>query len=281
MAPSLSVELDSFKNITFFIFHVCLAITGTVLNVLIVLSFLKTKQFLRKNRFMYIFHICFSNMFSGAMWFYVGLFDVKGVRNNDTYFIYPSLYGVAYLLVFTSQVDQFCAIRYPFHYVQTMTLTKTRAVIAFCWFWPFTNVPLVTFLPNNLGMIILTIRAVLFNIVTFPLMIGFNISLLVMANRQAQKTVKNNVKNSSSKQSLHLTIFVALSYIVLWFPTMFEFCKCVLLRYCLVFRNLAHNYLFILRYLTTITVPTISIAASPLVKAALSTLFRSKSFRNR
>ena len=130
-------------------------------------------------------------------------------------------------------------------------------------------------------MIILTIQAVLFNIVTFPLMIGFNISLLVMANRQAQKTVKNNVKNSSSKQSLHLTIFVALSYIVLWFPTMFEFCKCVLLRYCLVFRNLAHNYLFILRYLTTITVPTISIAASPLVKAALSTLFRSKSFRNR
>uniref|UniRef100_UPI00358E66C7 uncharacterized protein n=1 Tax=Myxine glutinosa TaxID=7769 RepID=UPI00358E66C7 len=281
MAPSLSVELDSFKNIIFFILHVSLAIAGTVLNLLIVLSILKTKQLLRKNRFLFIFNICFSNMFSGAMWFYVGLFDVKGVKNKDTYFIYPSLYGVAYLLVFMSQVDQFCAIRYPFQYVKKMTLTKTRAIIVFCWFWSFINVPLVNFLPNNLGMTILTVRAGLFNLVTFPLMIVFNISLLEMATDQARKTKNNNLKNSSSKHSLHLTIVVALSYIVLWFPTMFEFCKCVLLRHCLVFRNVAHNYLSILRYLTTITVPTISIAASPLVKAALSTLFRSKSSRNR
>jgi len=282
MALSLSVELNSAKNIILFIFHVCVAVTATFLNVLIILAFLKSNHILKQSRFLYLFHICLSSFFNGAMWFYVGLFDVKdGAQRRDTYFIYPSLTGVSYLLVMASQVDRFCALEYPFHYLQKITLTKTKIVIYICWAWPFINAILVNVLPNNQGLVYLMITTIIFMLVIYPLMVGFNIKLFMIANQQIQNNTGSIKKRLTSNHPVHLTIFVVLSYIVLWFPTLFEFCKCVLVRSCIAFKNQGNNYFSILRVLTTISVPAVSIATSRIIKDSILKIYHGKSRDNR
>ena len=103
----------------------------------------------------------------------------------------------------------------------------------------------------------------------------------MIANQQIQKNTGSVKNRLTSNHPVHLTMFVVLSYIVLWFPSLFEFCKCVLVRSCIAFKNSATNYFSILRILTSISVPAISIATSRIIKDSILKIYQRKSRDNR
>ncbi|KAJ1093801.1 hypothetical protein NDU88_006893 [Pleurodeles waltl] len=276
MVP-LAVTRDSFGNILLLLFHFCLATAIMILNLSVFLAIVLTRSFRKENRFIYMMSTCVSDFCTGASCYYVGLFDVKDdhPRKNDTKFIASNFLGLSYLSILAAQADRYHAVISPIYYPQRMSPRKTLLVIGSLWLYAFAILASQNLTTSANALKIQATGIIIWNLITFCIMIGLNIKLYLVAKYQLEREPATP-EREAKQSSLYLIIAVAASFILVWSPIFLRIniCNFTPLK-CYVTNNLATDPLAILPRINSAVTPILYIrGCTPLRKVLCSKIWR-------
>ncbi|KAJ1093810.1 hypothetical protein NDU88_006902 [Pleurodeles waltl] len=258
MVP-LAVNPDSFGNILLILFHVCLATIIVLLNLGVFLCIAMTRSLRKENRFLYMMSTCISDFFTGATWYYVGIFDVhEGFpKKNDIYYFSPTFLGLSYLVVIAAQADRYHAVTSPIRYLQRMTLQKTLVVLTSLWALSFLTLVAQNLLSTSTAAHTQSIGTLVMNFIALVIMLGLNIRLFLIAKYQLERDPPTP-EREAKRSSLYLIIVVAASFLFLWSPVFLRVIICNFMPIkCRTETNSATNIV--------VTLPRINAALTPLL----------------
>ncbi|KAM9360134.1 G-protein coupled receptor 183-like [Symphorus nematophorus] len=264
----LAVDFDSPEDYLVFIFQILFATTTVLLAGTVAVTIFATRALRLQNRFIFMLNTSICDTLIGVSVYYLGLFDVNEgyPSRNGTYGVLPSLLGVNILTFLFAQFDRYFAVCHPFTYSRFITRQFVIGINIYCWVYNFAHL-----LARNLLPLSKAIQLYVFSIVVFQLVVltkvVMTIKLYVVARFQLEKDPPSAEKDSK-KESLRIIIFVVISFLVLWCPSMVN----IILRFVtgggVISKNEATNIFAIMARFNAVCTPSVYIWGSPALREA-------------
>ncbi|XP_035796724.1 beta-2 adrenergic receptor-like [Amphiprion ocellaris] len=265
------LPLTSFGNVLMFLFSIFLAAAIIFLNVSTSLSILLNRALRQENRFMYMLSTCFSDICTGASYYYVGVLDVKDSFDSPTrtYFVVPTFLGLSFMAILAAQADRYHAIVSPFTYSQRMTRSKTLMVIFAYWFYAFFIVAIHNLVAVGIAKRITSIGSFFGNIVMVIIMIGLNIKLFIIAKFQLEREQPSE-ETDNKRSSVYLILVVVVFFLGTWLPIFCHVTACNFIgMVCYTFKNEGTDPLRILPRVNAALTPLLYIRGCAALRATL------------
>ncbi|XP_055017909.1 olfactory receptor 2M5-like [Boleophthalmus pectinirostris] len=265
---SLSVDFHHPQDYFVFIFQILFATSTVLVAGSVVISILATRALRLQNRFIFMLNTSVCDTLVGLSVFYLGLFDVhEGYPSrNGTHNYLPSLLGVNMLTFMFAQFDRYFAVCHPFIYTRFITRRFIICVNIYSWIHVFSQATILYLLPLSKAVQLFVISIISLQIIVLT-KVSMTIKLYFVAKFQLERDPPGPEKESN-KESLRLIIFVVISFLALWSPSIIN----IILRWLgrgMTFRNEATNLFAIMARLSAIVTPAVYLWGSPALRQSM------------
>ncbi|CAL1614911.1 unnamed protein product [Knipowitschia caucasica] len=264
----LSVDFSRPEHYIVFLFQLLFASCTVLVAGSVAVSILATRALRLQNRFLFMLNTSVCDTLVGLSVYYLGLFDVSEgyPSRNGTLNFLPSLLGVNMLTFMFAQFDRYFAVCHPFLYTRYFTRRLVICVNIYSWVQVFSQATILYLIPLSMAFQMYAFSMVYLQLIVLT-KVAMTIKLYIVAKSQMQREPPGP-ERESNKESLRMIVFVVISFLILWSPSIVNIPMRLFGR-GVTFHNEATNLFAIMARGSALVTPAVYIWGSAALRRAL------------